>query len=178
MARRSTLRAADSDRESVAEHLRRAAGEGRLCTEELEDRIGAALSARTYGQLDALVSDLPRAGESSPRRRPRRLLVPRRIALLLAIPLAIAIVASVVLAITGVLAMWWVWAIVGWVWLGRCRRRRLGPWGNHGRWGGYRFSGGRGPGAYGPRQTRLGAHGWDAWDAGRAAARRSREFWA
>lgn len=35
------------------------AGEGRLTTEELEDRVGAALSAKTLGDLDDLVVDLP-----------------------------------------------------------------------------------------------------------------------
>ena len=59
MARHSSLRAADSDRAAVTEQLRRAAGEGRLEPEELEDRVHAALRARTYGELDRVVSDLP-----------------------------------------------------------------------------------------------------------------------
>ena len=59
MTKRAVLRAADADREQVAERLRRAAAEGRLLTEELEERLGAALSAKTYGELDAIVSDLP-----------------------------------------------------------------------------------------------------------------------
>ena len=62
MARRSVLRASDADREQTTERLRTAAGEGRLLTDELEHRIGAALSARTYGELDAVVADLPRGG--------------------------------------------------------------------------------------------------------------------
>jgi hypothetical protein len=33
--------------------------EGRLGTDELDERVGAAFSARTYGELDALVADLP-----------------------------------------------------------------------------------------------------------------------
>src|SRR5258707_7246893 len=59
MARRATLRAADSDREHVADRLKHATAEGRLMTEELEERLGAVFSARTYGELDAVVSDLP-----------------------------------------------------------------------------------------------------------------------
>jgi Domain of unknown function (DUF1707) len=54
-----TARAADADREAVAEKLRIAAGEGRIDLEELDDRLGQAYSARTYGQLRALVADLP-----------------------------------------------------------------------------------------------------------------------
>lgn len=59
MTRRALLRASDADREQTAEQLRRAATEGRLSADELDERLGAALSARTYGELDALVADLP-----------------------------------------------------------------------------------------------------------------------
>jgi hypothetical protein len=54
-----SLRASDSDREQVAERLRRATVEGRLSAEELEGRLEELYSARTYGELDALVADLP-----------------------------------------------------------------------------------------------------------------------
>jgi hypothetical protein len=33
--------------------------EGRLSTDELEERLGALAKARTYGELDALLADLP-----------------------------------------------------------------------------------------------------------------------
>jgi hypothetical protein len=59
MADRSILRASDADREQTAERLRRASTEGRITADELEDRIHGALSARTYGELDVLVDDLP-----------------------------------------------------------------------------------------------------------------------
>jgi hypothetical protein len=59
MTRRAGLRASDADREQIAERLRQAAVEGRLLAEELDERLGAALTARTYGELDAIVSDLP-----------------------------------------------------------------------------------------------------------------------
>jgi hypothetical protein len=62
MARHSSLRAADADREAVAERLRRAAGEGRLEPDELEERLHRALRARTYGELDRVVADLPAKG--------------------------------------------------------------------------------------------------------------------
>ncbi|MGH3164980.1 MAG: DUF1707 SHOCT-like domain-containing protein [Trebonia sp.] len=49
---------------------------GRLTLDELEDRSSRALTAKTRGELDALTSDLPRAGapaqpEAQPRRRAR-----------------------------------------------------------------------------------------------------------
>jgi hypothetical protein len=53
------LRASHDDRDRVVEVLTGAAGDGRLTPEELEERVGAALTARTHGELAALVSDLP-----------------------------------------------------------------------------------------------------------------------
>src|SRR2546430_6440723 len=67
MARRSVLRASDEDRERVADRLRHATAEGRLLTEELEERLGTVFSARTYGELDAVVSDLPVPREPRPK---------------------------------------------------------------------------------------------------------------
>jgi hypothetical protein len=65
-------RAADADREAVAERLRVAAGEGRIDLAELDDRLGQAYGARTYGQLRALVADLPvqSVSERGPDARP------------------------------------------------------------------------------------------------------------
>ncbi|WP_432091848.1 DUF1707 SHOCT-like domain-containing protein [Streptomyces sp. NRRL F-5630] len=54
-------RASDADRDVVAERLREAAAEGRIDFEELDERLEAALSARTYGQLRPLLADLPAA---------------------------------------------------------------------------------------------------------------------
>jgi hypothetical protein len=60
---RGDVRSAHDDRDRVVEVLRVAAGDGRLTLEELDERVGAALTARTYGELAALVSDLPAAPE-------------------------------------------------------------------------------------------------------------------
>ena len=62
MPRQPSLRASDADRETVTERLRQAAGEGRLEPEELEDRLHATLRARTYGDLDLVLADLPATG--------------------------------------------------------------------------------------------------------------------
>src|SRR5205085_3062419 len=67
MTPRAVLRASDADREQIAERLRRAATEGRLHDDELEERLGAAFSARTYGELDTLVADLPSTTVDRPR---------------------------------------------------------------------------------------------------------------
>jgi Domain of unknown function (DUF1707) len=52
-------RAGDADRDAVAEMLRIAAGEGRIDLSELEERLGLVNAAKTYGELDLLVADLP-----------------------------------------------------------------------------------------------------------------------
>jgi hypothetical protein len=45
------IRASDSDRERVADILRRHCGEGRLTLDELGDRLSEVYAARTLGQL-------------------------------------------------------------------------------------------------------------------------------
>ena len=49
------------DRDRVVEMLRVAAGDGRLTAEELDERLEAALTARTYSELAVLTTDLPAA---------------------------------------------------------------------------------------------------------------------
>jgi hypothetical protein len=55
------LRASHTDRDRVVELLRVAAGDGRLTAEELDERLEAALTARTYTELAVLTTDLPAA---------------------------------------------------------------------------------------------------------------------
>ncbi|GAA2363819.1 DUF1707 domain-containing protein [Dactylosporangium salmoneum] len=57
--RRENLRAADVDRQFVAERLKAALDEGRLSLGEYDDRLKEAYAARTYGDLDAILKDLP-----------------------------------------------------------------------------------------------------------------------
>jgi hypothetical protein len=56
------LRASHEDRERVADVLRVAAGDGRLTPAELDERLEAALTARTSSELAALTADLPEVG--------------------------------------------------------------------------------------------------------------------
>jgi hypothetical protein len=62
------LRASDADRERTAAALRRHHLDGRLDTDELQDRLGRCYAARTEGELAALLADLP-AAERPARRR-------------------------------------------------------------------------------------------------------------
>ena len=53
--------ASDADRDRITGMLGTAYSEGRLSGDECDARLDAALFARTYGDLDELVSDLPPA---------------------------------------------------------------------------------------------------------------------
>ena len=57
--KRRQLRAADADRDRVAGILGEAYTEGRLSKDEYDARLEAALSARTFADLDQVVTDLP-----------------------------------------------------------------------------------------------------------------------
>jgi Domain of unknown function (DUF1707) len=54
-----TLRASDAEREQVSRRLSEHAAAGRLTPEELEQRLDAAYTARTHGELARLLEDLP-----------------------------------------------------------------------------------------------------------------------
>jgi hypothetical protein len=101
-ADRLELRASHSDRERVVEALRVAAGDGRLTSEELDERLEAALTSRTYRELAGLTADLPtspgiltRSGDPDPKdlmriarrgtnaRKAGRWVVPHRMEILL-----------------------------------------------------------------------------------------------
>ena len=58
--RNGSVRASDADRERVAGSLRDHTVAGRLTTQELDERSGRAFAARTVGELEALLADLPR----------------------------------------------------------------------------------------------------------------------
>lgn len=53
------VRASDQDRDGVVWLLREQTSLGRLTLEEFQERMGAALTVRTWGELRALLSDLP-----------------------------------------------------------------------------------------------------------------------
>jgi hypothetical protein len=53
------IRVSDADRERVTARLRDHYAEGRLTDSELDERVSAALSAKTFGDLRHLMVDLP-----------------------------------------------------------------------------------------------------------------------
>lgn len=57
----SELRASDADRDRIADMLREALAEGRLTADEHAERVEGVLAAKTVGELDVFVRDLPAA---------------------------------------------------------------------------------------------------------------------
>ncbi|MFJ3666135.1 DUF1707 domain-containing protein [Streptomyces sp. NPDC090106] len=55
------LRASDADRDRVADILREALAEGRLTADEHAERVEGVLAAKTVGELDVFIQDLPAA---------------------------------------------------------------------------------------------------------------------
>ena len=112
------LRAADADRERIAERLRTSHAEGRLDTAELQERIEHCYQAKTLGELSELVRDLPRQDEQDERRSVGRL-QPWRWRVVPLLPILIAL--AVVSAATGHHLVWlWIpiafvfWRMIWW----------------------------------------------------------------
>lgn len=114
----------------MAERLRTAAAEGRLLAEELEHRLGAAFSARTYGELDAVVADLPRDGVigKARRRTPVRLRPATVLALLILFPFAVALAVAALVTVAALITTWAVAVTLAGFLLGPRARALGGPW--------------------------------------------------
>lgn len=119
------LRAADADRQKVADQLKAALDEGRLSLHEYDDRVRDAYAARTYKELLLLVSDLPKPGlsaaevaarrQAEDRRRARRM--PTALLVLWTIWAALTVVnlvvfGLVVASVDGNVYPWPVWMLV------------------------------------------------------------------
>ena len=132
MSRRATLKASDADREQIAERLRKATAEGRLLAEELEERLEATFAARTYGELDVVVADLPGVPVRQHERRRSPALTPVHvIALFLFAPVVIALMLAVAVIMATLFSAWGLLLIMGWFMFGHGRRHY---------WGSYRRS--------------------------------------
>jgi hypothetical protein len=63
------LRISDAEREQVMQRLHSALGEGRLTMVEFEERVDGVLAARTYGEVEVFLADLPTAPVGHPQAR-------------------------------------------------------------------------------------------------------------
>jgi Domain of unknown function (DUF1707) len=146
------IRVSDADRERVAERLREHFAEGRLSTDELDERITATLSAKTFADLRRVTADLPdpepaggpgrpvpppwagRRGFAMRRRRPR--ILPLALLVLIA-ALVIPGAGWLLIAFVKVVLLFWLVATVAAI-FGAARFRRhvrrhwqsgpRGPW--------------------------------------------------
>jgi uncharacterized membrane protein len=141
------IRASDADRDRATALLREHHAAGRLTAEEFDERMNAALGAKTLGEIDDLLADLPvidlyRLPDEAlrrPARLPHQSLVPRDSGQQLAdrIPVAIgawAVVTGTLIAIWAVAAVvgvgtwfpWWLLVAIPWIWVLIRRARRRG----------------------------------------------------
>jgi hypothetical protein len=127
--KRGSLRASDADRDQIVDRLHKASTEGRIASEEFEQRVSLALKARTYSELEETVADLPGPGG---RRQPARRSAGRwavgavrthPLLLLFAIP-AVAVTAALVLAAT----IAWAVVMMALMVAGGRHRRFESPW--------------------------------------------------
>jgi hypothetical protein len=144
------VRASDADRDRVTALLREHHAAGRLTAEEFGERMDAALNAKTLGELDELMADLPvidlyRLPDQSLRRPadlPHSSLLPRDThppepARFPPGTLAVgawAVVTGTLIAIWAVAAVvgvgtwlpWWLLIAIPWIWVLIRRARRSG----------------------------------------------------
>jgi hypothetical protein len=142
------IRASDADRDRATALLREHHAAGRLTAEEFHERMDAALDAKTLGELDELLSDLPaidlyRLPDETlrrPARLPHQSLVPKDPGTLARFPPgsvavgAWAVVTGTLIAIWAVAAVvgvgtwfpWWLLVAIPWIWvmIRRARRNR------------------------------------------------------
>lgn len=130
-------RASDAERDEAVRRLGDHAATGRLEPSELDERVAAALAARTRGELATVEADLPSdppqappQPRSDPRRRAPRLAArpPDEVAAYLAVTALLVMI----WALTGAGYFWPVWPALGWgvalMGPGHCgggRRRRV-----------------------------------------------------
>lgn len=130
MSKRGSLRASDAERDQVVDRLHKAATEGRIVSDELEQRVSTALKARTYDELEATVADLPGPRSRGPVQRRSSAgslalsaVKANPMLLLFAIP-ALAVTTAMLLAAT---IVWAVLMVVLMMLGGRCGAHRP-PW--------------------------------------------------
>jgi hypothetical protein len=120
------MRASDADRDRVAALLQEHHAAGRLTTDEVRERLDRALEAKTLGDLDALMTDLPHIDLATASRRdafgtgstrlpaepghPGQQVAARDAAMRIA---AVAVIAAGYLVAGVVFGIWWIpWYLV------------------------------------------------------------------
>jgi len=143
MERDNNLRVGDAERTRVTEALHDHFAQGRLTRDELDERLDATLSAKTYGDLRRVTQDLPMAGVAQPDQaiaRPR-LRRPRRVPFLAPLVIAFLVIGALSAGPWGVLLGVILFVAVMKAMFGFGHARH---WQRHGPWS-YDSCAGRGP---------------------------------
>ena len=137
------IRTSDADRDRVIARLREHFAAGRLTADELDERVTAALNAKTFGDLRRVMADLPEPAPAPPRAKqpPPRAVPPRSLRRRVPgiLPLAaLALLAALVMPARGgwlffaviktVVVLWLVSCLTGMFLAGRMRRRMRRDW--------------------------------------------------
>jgi hypothetical protein len=93
-----TMRASDADRDKVLAELSEHFQAGRLTSDELEERTGQTLQARTLGDLARLTADLPSLAPDRPAAGPAGGALTRQSGRLPLAPVVLGLVAAAVVA--------------------------------------------------------------------------------
>jgi Domain of unknown function (DUF1707)/2TM domain len=115
MDSRPDIRVSDAEREEVVERLREHTAAGRLTPQELDERIDEAYAARTRGELDGVMRELPVSAppvadvQAARRERARRQLYA-------SVGSYVTTNATLVIiwALTGAGSFWPIWVIAFW----------------------------------------------------------------
>jgi Domain of unknown function (DUF1707) len=106
------MKASDADRDAVVAALSEHFQTGRLTPEEFDERAGRALAARTLGELDELMADLPAVNVAGPApvAQPRGLRYPLLAAV--AAALVVLVIITFVLGAGAGPHRWDVWPVI------------------------------------------------------------------
>jgi hypothetical protein len=147
-----SIRVSDADRDHVTAQLRDHFAAGRITPGELDERLSAALNAKTFGDLRRIMADLPgpvpaplRAPPTPLRATPawavrRRPLFPPPILLVLLVALLIPGTGGLLAAFVNVILLFWLMTFVVGAFAYRRSRRR---WHHYGGWQRPRYPSGR-----------------------------------
>ncbi len=103
-------RVSNAERDGVVEQLRLNMADGRLDIDEFGDRVEAALAARTGGELQAVLADLPHVVPPEEAVRKRK----ANVRLILTPYLVVNLFLILVWAVSGFGYFWPIWPILGW----------------------------------------------------------------
>ena len=113
----SRLRASDAERDAVVTELAEHLKDGRLQHDEFDERVGRAMSARTRGDLDGLLTDLPRpAPTPAPPPAPSRARLPFPLVAVAIFVIGMMLIGGISRAAAAgghpVWAIWWLWWLI------------------------------------------------------------------